>query len=257
MIRFLIVILLPLCAACESASVPMLKMTPTPPSPAEKHQTSSGTTPASGHASFPPTLTLTLTPAPRSFTEDFEGNLPFWSFLQIDLGQPAVGPDEERGFLVFDLRASNQWVYAIYSGQDYADVRVEARFEPRDSEPSSTGLICRYTEKNGWYEFNLSRDGSYNILFGQWLAHDIALYMPILKDKSEYVKPDQNAYEIGLGCLENVLWLYINGKLIRKVDVTRFGLGTGKIGLAAASFENVPVITAFDWIKVSEYISPP
>jgi hypothetical protein len=34
--------------------------------------------------------------------------------------------------------------------------------------------------------------------------------------------------------------------------VSRFELDGGKVGLAAASFQEVPVILAFDWVKVSE-----
>ena len=131
-------------------------------------------------------------------------------------------------------------------------MRVDALFEPRGNEPSSTGVICRYSEEKGWYEFNISRDGTYNILLGQWLAEGIVQYAPILYDESEYIKPDLPAFEIGLACQESTLWVYINGKLIRKVDVARFGLSAGKIGLAVASFENVPVISAFGWMKVEE-----
>jgi hypothetical protein len=36
------------------------------------------------------------------------------------------------------------------------------------------------------------------------------------------------------------------------VDVSRYELLEGKIGLTASSFENTPVIAAFDWVKISE-----
>jgi hypothetical protein len=52
-------------------------------------------------------------------------------------------------------------------------------------------------------------------------------------------------------CQQNALWLYINRKLFRKVDVTRYGLTEGKVGFAISSFENTPVISVFDWVKVS------
>ena len=69
---------------------------------------------------------------------------------------------------------------------------------------------------------------------------------------SEYVNLGGEKNEIGLACQEDTLWLYLNGKLFRKLDVSRFGLQEGRLGLAAASFENLPVTAAFDWVRVSE-----
>jgi hypothetical protein len=83
------------------------------------------------------------------------------------------------------------------------------------------------------------------------LNEALAQYTPIVYDESEYIKPEAQGYEIGLGCLADELWLYINSKLIRKVNVARHGLTEGKIGLTVASFENALVISTFDWFKAS------
>ncbi|HEY6073159.1 MAG TPA: hypothetical protein VIV15_07150, partial [Anaerolineales bacterium] len=77
-------------------------------------------------------------------------------------------------------------------------------------------------------------------------------YTPIASAASEYIKPGAEQNEVGLDCQEDILWLYLNGKLFRKLDVSRFGLGQGRLGLAVSSFENLPVIAAFDWLTVSE-----
>ena len=50
------------------------------------------------------------------------------------------------------------------------------------------GLVCHYDEQDGWYEFNISNDGTYNLLYGQWLAEEIARYTPILNDTSERIE---------------------------------------------------------------------
>jgi hypothetical protein len=57
---------------------------------------------------------------------------------------------------------------------------------------------------------------------------------------------------IGLTCQDNTLLPHINGKLFRKVDVTRYGLTEGKIGVNASSFDEVPMIATFDWVRVEE-----
>jgi hypothetical protein len=189
-------------------------------------------------------------PPPPYFTEEFETEPWAWETVLTGL-QSEPGLRVSDDYLIFELTQPNQWAYRILTAHTYSDVRIDARFEPRASEPSSTGLVCRYDPIGGWYEFNVSRDGHYGVLLGEWAEPGIATYLPLLYDDSEYIEPTLAAFEIGLACLHDTLWLYINGKLIRKLDVSGFGLVEGRIGLAVASFENLPVITAFDWVRVS------
>jgi hypothetical protein len=114
------------------------------------------------------------------------------------------------------------------------------------------GLICRYDEQDGWYEFNISNDGSYNVLQGQWLAEGVATYTPILDDSSDQIARGNSINEIGLGCYDDIVQLYINGQLIRNLNVEHIGLTGGKVGLSMGSFEEPPVILSFDWVQVGE-----
>ncbi len=233
-----------LSAACQSTatgSLPTATQSARPlPSPSA--------IPKSTASPIPPTETLA--PAARSFTEGFDGNLPYWSFIQVDNGQPASQPAIQGGFLVFDLSSPNQWVYAVYDGPDYADVRIDAQVEDRSGANGNYGVVCRYTEKDGWYEFNVFADQTYELLFGQWLAPGVARFTPLLRTKSEKIRPDAN--EVGLLCQDNTLTPFINGVQMRKWDVTRFALPKGKVGISTSSFETVPTTMAFDWVKVSE-----
>jgi hypothetical protein len=129
-------------------------------------------------------------------------------------------------------------------------VFVSAKFS--GTPTGSLGVICDYDESKGWYEFNVASDGTYSLLFGQLLADGIAQYTPIATDGSEYLQGGKLDYEIGLTCQDNILAPYINGKLFRKVDVARFDLTEGKIGINASSFDEVPMIATFDWVKVDE-----
>jgi hypothetical protein len=69
---------------------------------------------------------------------------------------------------------------------------------------------------------------------------------------SNAIQPSGTPQEIGLICSGTTLSLLIDQTIIRNVDVSRFELISGKVGLTASSFENTPVIAAFDWMKVSE-----
>jgi hypothetical protein len=140
----------------------------------------------------------------------------------------------------------------IHNAHDYFRIHVAAKFNSTDASTASMGLVCMYNEAKGWYEYNISSDGTYNILLGQWLAQGLAQYKPIVHGSSEYLTPGRTDYEIGLTCEKDFLWLYINGKLFRKLDVARFGLDRGKVGIAAAVFENAPVTAYFESFEASE-----
>ncbi len=200
----------------------------------------------------PPTVTATSLPPERYFTEEFNTPLAHWSTLYASGDTSRVDILNKDGTLTFELYNSNAWVYAIYGAFEYESVHLETRVESHGSDINAMGLVCHYDEQAGWYEFNISSDGTYNLLYGQWLAEGIARYTPILNDISERIETGNTANEIGLDCFENILQLYINGKLFRKIDVTHIGLTEGKIGLSLASFEEVPVILSFAWVKVSE-----
>jgi hypothetical protein len=76
--------------------------------------------------------------------------------------------------------------------------------------------------------------------------------LPILSSSSNAILPSGTSQEISLICSGTVLSLLIDQTLIRNVDISRYELTGGKIGITVSSFENTPVIAAFDWIRVGE-----
>ena len=240
---FLFLGCLTLTVACQSIFFPPqaestpIAATQTPPRPATATQT------------FTPAPTLTLTSQPLFFTEEFNTNLGSWASFQTG-GAESPTVNLENDFLRIDFASPNTWYYAIYNVHEYSNILVSAKI--LGTPTGSLGVICDYSESNGWYEFNLTSDGTYGVLFGQWLAQGIAQYTPIVTDTSEYLQPENLNYEIGLACQENILSLYINGKLFRKLDVARYGLTKGMIGIVASSYEEVPMTATFDWVKVEE-----
>jgi hypothetical protein len=208
--------------------------------------------PATATNTITPIPTFTPEPPPRFFTEQFDSAPVHWSTLFASGDASRVESLNQDSKLIFELYSSNAWLYAIYGAHEYQTVKVEASIESTGSNTNYMGLICSYTEQEGWFEFNISSDGSYTILHGQWLGEGVASYMPVADGVSEYINPGNTTNEIGLDCLGDSLQLYINGKLFRNIDVSRFEMDGGKVGLAVASFQEVPVILGFDWVKVSE-----
>lgn len=234
--------LLSLTVACQSATL--------------TSSNESTPTTAPHTASAPVTVTITFTSSPAStptpvplyFTEEFNTDMSAWGSFQTG-GEAGPTLTLENDLLRLDISSPNTWYYAIQNIHDYDDVFISARFGGTPS--GSMGLLCRYND-SGWYEFNLASDGTYSVLFAQRLADGIAQYTPITSDSSEYLQPGNLSYEIGLTCQENFLLLHINGKLFRKLDVTKYGLTRGKIGFTASSFDQTPMTATFDWVKVSE-----
>lgn len=245
----LLIACLLLITACQPAtSTPVASLFPTATFPASPSPTF---LPVTNTPALTPTLESTPTPLPRVFTNEFDSSLMGWVILQA--GNDATpNIKTENSNLILQMDAPFTWVYAIYGAQDYENLRIDARFANQGGSPASIGLICRYSETDGWLEYNVSTDGTYNVLYGKWLSSGVADYLPILSATSNAIQPSGTPQEIGLICSDTTLSLFIDQTLIRRVDVSSYKLTTGKAGLTASSFENTPVIAIFDWVKVGE-----
>jgi hypothetical protein len=199
-----------------------------------------------------PTQTFEPSPTalPRFFTNEFDSSLAGWVILQAG-NESVPNVKTENNMLLLQMDSPFTWLYALYGAEDYSDVRIDAQFQNRAGTPSSVGLVCRYGDEQGWFEFNVSTDGTYNILYGKWLTVGVAEYLPVTDDSSsKLIQPSGATQTIGLLCEEDILTLYVNEIVLRRVDVERFELAEGKVGMTVSSFENVPVIAAYDWVKV-------
>jgi hypothetical protein len=189
----------------------------------------------------------TLKPLPLYFTEEFDSNSPYWEFLQAG-GTSTPVTSFQSDSLHIDISSPDTWFIGIHNANSYPNVFVRAKTSATPT--GSVGLICRYSE-DGWYEFNVSNDGTYSLLLGQWLSPGIVKYAPIINDLSNKLT-GSTASEIGLFCEDNFLQLYANGTMIRRVEVTNYGLTEGKIGITAASFAEIPMSAIFEWVQVSQ-----
>jgi hypothetical protein len=239
---FLIGLLILLTSCTLGKSTPQIA--PTPTSGATLIPTSTFT-PA---PTLPPTPTLTPTSVPIFFTEEFNADLGAWSSFQTGGAQPSV-VTLANDSLNIQMNAPHTWYYAIHNAHEYPGVFLSAKFS--GAPAGSMGLVCNYSEAYGWYEFNITHEGTFSVLLGKWLAPEVADYTPIFNGSTEYIQVGNLNYEIGLTCHNNTLFLQVNGKMFRKLDVSQFGLPQGKIGISAASFDNVPMNANFEWFKVS------
>ena len=241
--------LLFLTSACQAATTvptPEPSLTPTVTVPA-----SPTPIPATATTELTSTPEPSPTPLPRYFTTQFDLSLAGWSILQAG-NEVLPNISTDNGTLRMQTDSPYVWLYAIYGAQDYADVHIETEFINSALSPSSAGLVCRYSETDGWFEYNVSTDGSYNVLFGRWLSVGVVDYLPIIDGVIKEIKQSGDTQQIGLTCSGNLLQLFINGTTIRNVDISSYELSEGKVGLAAASYENAPVVVVFNNLTVKE-----
>ena len=232
-----------LTSACNlPASTPVAEPTQTATLPSSPEPGSTPQTAAS-------TETLTPTPAPPAlyFTEEFDTPSSYWEFLQTG-GATAMITTIENGSLRIDASSPDTWFVGIHTAHSYSDVFIRAKTSI--SQGGSVGLICRYST-DGWYEFNAASDGTYSILLGQWLSPGVAKYIPIINESSKQLT-GSTSHELGLFCEGGFLQLFVNGTIIRRVDVTNYGLTEGKVGITASSFMEVPMSAIFEWFAVDK-----
>jgi hypothetical protein len=236
-----------LITACQpAASAPTSTATP-PPLPTATQTL----IPVTDTPQPTPTPEFTPTPLPRFFTDEFDVPLAGWNILRAGSeGTPTI--QNENSQLILKMDTPYNWVYAVYGAQEYEDIRVDALFTNQAGSPASIGLVCRYSETEGWLEYNVSTDGTYSLLYGNWLASGIADYFPIMDGSSKLIQASGAAQEIGMICSGTTVSLLVNQTIIRNVVVSRYELTNGKVGITASAFENVPVVAAFNWVKVSE-----
>ena len=184
------------------------------------------------------------------FTDEFDSSSAVWTISQAG-NESAPNINVENSRLLIQTDSPYTWVYSLYDPQEYGDVRIDTKFVNSALSPASAGLVCRYNETDGWLEYNVTSDGTYNLLFGKWLSSGVADYLPIVDGSSNAIPQSGAELQIGLVCSGTTASLLINDTVIRNADVSRFELAGGQVGLTAASYENIPVIVSFDWFKVS------
>jgi len=194
---------------------------------------------------FTPTSEPTPEPLPLYFIDEFTIESPYWQFIQTG-GLSAPSTTFANDSLQINIASPDTWMIGIHNAHTYNNVFIKTK--ANITSTGSYGLICRYNE-NGWYEFNIYSDGTYNLLYGKQLTEGVARYIPLSTEFSGHITPSS---EIGLHCQDNFLLLYVNNNLVRRIDVTNYGLGEGQIGITASSITESPVSVNFEWVQISE-----
>lgn len=110
------------------------------------------------------------------YESDFDAPLSDWVYFLMNGQESGVSADISDSKLKIDIQDPQTWIYFYLDPLDVADVGIGTRYENLGRNSNSVSLICRYSDQ-GWYEFNVAMDGTYNIYrYDSTLGDYVALY---------------------------------------------------------------------------------
>ncbi len=191
------------------------------------------------------------------FGEEFDNPLsedwkPFLVY-DVKVSDPeAVDVQAGGGKLSWNFDTKGLAYYLLYKAYSYKDVKLETSYDNRGVNSNGVSLICRYNPQVGWYEFQITNSGLYNIYAREVLGDGKYRDNRIANGGSMAIKQGKGVNEFSATCQGDQLTLYINGEKATTVVETKYSFGEGQIGVGAASFDVLPVTVSTDWLKVSE-----
>jgi len=191
------------------------------------------------------------------FTEEFESGLSNdWSIFTVT-GSDDADPDKvtvevDDGYLVWDFDSEYLYYYLFYSAYEYEDVRLDVRADNRGRNNNSVSLVCRYDPDVGWYEFNITNGGLYDIIYAEVTSKGEISYNTITNGGSNAIRQGKDVNEYAIVCEGNELSLFINGDEVNTIVERKYDLRKGQVGISVSSFNVLPIQIDMDWVKISE-----
>ena len=188
------------------------------------------------------------------FTETFDGDISNYTYFEFHekYGSAATDstliPTTKDGFLVFDIRKAQKYIYVTYDPYKYTDVRLDLRADNRGKNSNSVSLICRYSDE-GWYEANVQNDGLYSIL--AYVAAD-GQYYNVFNGGSNLIKQGKDTNDYTFICSGNELTLGVNGTEVKTVKENKYQLREGLAGFGVSSFDSLPILVEVDTFQISQ-----
>ncbi|NLN70055.1 MAG: hypothetical protein GX142_04635 [Chloroflexi bacterium] len=190
-----------------------------------------------------------FTEAQAYYIEEFDGDLSSYSYFLMNGDENLMDLYTDYGRLVFYLQGRNQYVYVLYEEFYYSDVAVEIYAENLAKNTNNVSLICNYSDRFGWYEFNVSNGGLYDILIYSELDGG---YINLASGGSKNVHQGRDVNVYTAVCQGNQLALYINGILEKEFVDKKYNLREGQVGFGVSSFDVLPILVEVDYFSISQ-----
>lgn len=184
------------------------------------------------------------TPAPGSvlFQDDFSRQASGWQLREDDTGKAQV----EDGELRVSISAPETSIITT-PGLDLKDVRIETQVrKAAGPDDNSYGLVCRYSDPQNFYFFEVSSDGYYGL--GKMTDGTAALFGNNLMQPHIAIQQGEAINILRFDCRGSQLSAYINGQLLAVFEDPAFE--SGDAGVIAGTIGSPGVEIAFDLFSV-------
>lgn len=204
-------------------------------------------------ATEPPAVSVTEEPVYSNepldyFVEEFDNGVDNYSYFVKHGDEDKADVYTEDGELKFTLNDYDIYYYVLYDPYTYGDVRLDVEVENLGVNTNSVSLVCRYSEDQGWYEFNVSSGGIYEIYYFDRII--VKGYSLIASGGSTNVNMGRDTNVYTAICEGDTLSLYINGDLAKSIE--HKDLDRGQVGIGINSYDGYPVIMNVPWMEISE-----
>ena len=191
----------------------------------------------------------TFAPGPIMLQDDLRVNHGNWDGIVHDDISSATF---EKGSLTFTLNRSNSSHSIFYQTRENVnDVMVSINVnQERMSPDGGFGFICRQQNVNYFYALIISRDHTFSIhkiVDGQATALIPWHYSADI--------PEDKHLTMQAACMQDQIALWINGKLIGKVNDS--DIASGNIGLLVNTGQMTPVTISFDHFSIFKPLALP
>jgi len=183
------------------------------------------------------------------FVEEFDDDLSRWTVFLMNGDESKMNLYTNNGRLVFDLPARNLWVYLLFDEFTYSNVRIDTFAENLGKNTNNVSLICNYSDRFGWYEFNINNDGKYSISVYSEIDDG---YFILKNGGSKNIKMGRNTNTYTATCQGNQLAFYVNGILEIEYTDRKYNLQEGQVGFGVSSFDELPVLVEIDYFAISK-----
>lgn len=181
------------------------------------------------------------------FVEEFDNGLSNYSYFVKHGEEDEAEVYTEDGELKFELNGYEIYYYLVYDPFTYGDVRLDVEVENHGNNDNAVALVCRYSEDLGWYEFNVSSGGLWEIwYFDRVVAKG---YVRLANGGSTQVKMGRDTNTYTAICQGTNLTLYING--VQTYSMEHKDLERGQVGVGINSFGSYPVLMNIPWMEIS------
>lgn len=213
--------------------------------------------PAATEELLAPSPTDTPVPEPEIqsfYTEEFDSNLDSWSSFLTSGVEDQVDMTLENGSLAFKIKPYQEklaYYYLINRDFIYGDVQLDAVVTNQGNNANGVTLVCRFGEF-GWYEFNISSSGFYEIWAFDTAGSVSQGYNLLANGGSGAIRAGFTTNTYTGVCKGNELTLIVNGTPVKTITDTKFNFVKGQIGIGVSSREQLPVHLQFDSLAITE-----